>query len=269
MTDTWSISTERGTTVPAHELSEAVARHHERVVAAWRSFGPDEWAAPSRNTGWTVHDTARHVADVMDMVAAEALGEQPPFSIDGFDPRTTPAQWMQASEAEDPDGTIERFARRAPQYRRHVEQLLSAGGDERAVTVYGPAHWHLSIIHVFWDSWLHERDVLLALERPAPSTEAEQRLAVLYGLLMTFVPAKLMGSEGSATIGCSGRHARCLTASLSSGEITSSEVRYDPDIPTADIADVADALSGRGEPLRDLLPGAPEGLDFFAAFMSG
>lgn len=269
MPSRWSVSTEQGSTLTADELVGVLTTHQERLLRSWQSFSDEQWDHPSRNASWSVHDTVRHVADVMQGSAAGVRGESSPFKVDGFDPNATPDVWLAASADDPPARTIERFAEAAPRWRERVGERAAADDASIGRTVYGPAHWSVGVVHVFWDSWLHERDVLLPLSLPAESSIGEQRLAGLYGALMALVPARMMEQPITTSIAFGGLEPHAVAVSHDGGRLVSSEADADEAVLAADAAAVIDSLSGRGDPVSLVLPGAPEELGILAAFLQG
>ncbi len=268
MTKRWSVSTERGVDVGGEHLVDILEAHHSRVIDTWQSLSDEQWTHRSRNRDWTVHDTARHVADGMQRMTAVVLGEPPPMGVDGFDPRSTPDVWLASSATDHPDQTLARYARDAPKLRTRVGERLAAGDDSTGATVYGPAHWSVMVVHGFWDSWLHERDTALPLGLSVESTEHEQRLSALYGMLMAMLPTRMMEQPFEATVTFTGPPDFTVTASHESGRISSVET---PDAHTemhGELCSLVDALSGRGQPVEQLLPAAPALLGAFASFMT-
>lgn len=268
MTELWSVSTDQGLSLSADEFVGLLSAHHERLVGAWQALTPEQWEATSRNAAWSVHDTARHVADAMELGAAGVTGEPAPFAVGEFDPRATPDVWLAESVADPPARTIERFAHAAQRARDRVGDRMAAGDSARGMTVYGPAHWSVNVVHVFWDSWLHERDALLPLGLDAESTNEEQRVAALYGLLMAMVPAKMMEQSFAATVDLRDSGGRVVTAAHDAGVVSSAE-SLDGDTDLAgDLCAMVDSLSGRGAALDEVIPNAPEMLGAFARFMA-
>jgi len=262
----WRVSTDEGVDLDSEELVAVLALHHRRLIDTWQGFTTAQWEHPSRNRGWTVHHTVRHVADAMDRVAA-AANRQPALE-DDFDPRSTPDAWLTASDGESPQATIDRFAGASTLFRAGVGDRLASGDNAHDRTVYGTAHWTVNVAHVLWDSWLHERDVLLPLGQPAPSSEAEERLVGLYGLLMALVPSMMLEQSVSSTVQLTaiGRRTievRCHAGAIGSDEVPAGATTISGDMPTA-----IDALAGRGVAVADALPGAPEELGLLAAFFN-
>lgn len=58
---------------------------------------------------------------------------------------------------------------------------------------YGPMDWTVLVLHGFWDSWLHERDILLARGREHPTDADATAYATAYGLFMSAVVAARRG----------------------------------------------------------------------------
>lgn len=269
MTKLWKVSTEQGLSLSAEEFIGVLSSHHHRVIDAWQAFTPEQWERTSRNPAWSVHSTVRHVADAMQLGAAQVLGEPAPFTLGEFDPRTTPDAWLAESVGEPPARTIERFADAAQRLRVRVGELMAAGDASLASTVYGPAHWTVNIAHIFWDSWLHERDVLIPLGLVPQSTNDEQRLVALYALLMAMVPARTMGQPFDATIDLTGSGGHVVHAVHESGAISSAESMVTEAALAADLCSMVDALSGRGATVEEVIPGAPTMLGSLARFMTG
>ena len=269
MTSLWDVSTDRGLSASADEFVGVLSTHHDRVAETWQALSPEQWEQTSRNTEWSVHDTARHVADAMELGASQVLDEPGRFVPDGFDPLTTPDLWLAASAGDPPARTVERFAEAAQRLRVGVGERMTAGDSSLGKTVYGPAHWSVGVVHLFWDSWLHERDMLIPLGLIAESTNDEQRLAAVYGLLIAMLPARMMRQSFDATIDFTGSGGHIVTAAHESGGISSAEVRTADTDLACDLCSFVDSLSGRGVPLRDLVPDAPDMLSVFADFMAG
>lgn len=263
----WSISTGDGLALGGGALVDVLAVQHRRFVDTWRGFTSADWEHRSRNEAWTVHETVRHVADGAERVVAAVSGEA---SLDEgeFDALSTPAEWLAGSTGESPAATIDRFAAASAALGVGVGERLASGDDTHQPTVYGTAHWTVNVVHLLWDSWLHERDVLLPLGRPAPSSEEEERLVGLYGLLMALVPPMKLGLPVSVVVQLRGAGHRTIEAGCGPDAIHCAEVAANPSAITGRLPAVVDALAGRGDAVADALPAAPDELGFLAAFFN-
>lgn len=265
----WKLSTDAGSSLDAGDLVRVLATHQQRVLEGWHGFTGEQWEHPSRNPGWSVHDTARHVADALESCTAAVWAEPSPFGIADFDARTTPDVWLAQSAHDPPARTIERYAAAAERMRARVGERVAADDPSMARTVYGTAHWSLNVVHILWDSWLHERDIALPLDRPAESSLDEQRLVALYGLLMAMVPSRMMEMSLETTVDFGRTTGHCVAASQDGGRIVTTETDDASGALVGDLAAVVDALAGRGAPVADVLPGAPDELGLLAAYLAG
>lgn len=251
------------------DLIGVLELHHQRVIQTWRAFTPDQWAHPSRNADWTVHQTVRHVADTHELGAGAANGDTEGNEIVGFDPNSTPDAWLDDSAGESPAATIDRFAAATTRLRSGVSNRLAADDQTQSRTVYGTAHWTTNVVHILWDSWLHERDILLPLGLDAESTTGEQRLVGLYGLLMAVVPTMLFKQSIAATVELVGLDRHTISVTCGPDGITAEEDSGAEVNITGSHASAIDALAGRGRTVSDALPGVPEEFGAMAAFLSG
>ena len=60
---------------------------------------------------------------------------------------------------------------------------------------FGPMDWTVRVLHGFWDSWLHERDVLLARGIEHPADGDSTVYATAYGLFIAAAVAPIFGAR--------------------------------------------------------------------------
>ncbi len=262
------MSTSDGVALDAEELLLVLAAQHARLMRGWRELTADQWDRASRNERWSVHETVRHVADGMERGATVADGGNDLESLDRFDPRSTPSEWLEGSEGESPVATIERFGVAARRFRDAVRTRLASDDDARATTVYGDAHWTMNVAHLLWDSWIHERDVLLPLGIAQRSPGNEERLVGLYGVFMSAVPSKLFDQPMSATVELVGRERSTLSLCFDGRQISCAENPGATVAATGAHGPTLDALAGRGLAVDEALPGAPPEMGLLAAYFN-
>ncbi len=265
---TWAVSTADGLVADQETLLSVLALHHDRLLEEWMGFTTDEWSRLTRNPGWSLHVTARHVADAMEQGALAAEGANDLDSLQGFDPRSTPLDWLEASVGEAPAETCVRYTAAARRFRDAVGSRLAAGDNACAMTVYGEAHWTMNVVHVLWDSWIHERDVLLPVDRTQMCSAEEERLVGLYGLFMAGVPSKLFGLDLTAVVELVGQRNTTLELRCDGKQLTCQETPDGQIQTSGDHGPAIDALSGRGLSVEEALPGAPGKLAMLAAHMN-
>jgi uncharacterized protein (TIGR03083 family) len=154
----------------------AYAQHRRRFAAEVASLDEPALAAPSRCALWSVADVLRHCRDVDGWMQALWSGGRPPFS--SFDPIMTPHEFVVAGRSV-PD--VEARDRYVSSSEVMAADVGSSGPERwglKSVSPVGFVPWWLSALHVFFDSWIHERDVLIPLGVRAP-VEASEALPVL------------------------------------------------------------------------------------------
>jgi uncharacterized protein (TIGR03083 family) len=223
---------------------------------SWRpvlaGFTPGDWAARTRCTDWSAHDVVRHLCDCNAIVGGT---DQRVLDVTaGFDPRTTPRRWPAILAGESPDATLARFGDTTRDLLALARSRLDRGQRYDVWLPYGPMDWTVLVLHGFWDSWLHERDILLAQGREHPTDADATGYAAAYGLFIAAAVASMFGSpvlhqqltlsgDGGGVFDLHTRNAVTLT-------VTPATVAGPP------AAQVTDALGGRA-PIPALLSHLP------------
>jgi uncharacterized protein (TIGR03083 family) len=226
---------------PGHVL-DVFGGQRQRFVAVLQGFGPGDWAAPTRCAAWSAQDVVRHLCDANMKAMAVGPDDRTLDRAAGFDPRITPRQWLAASAGEPPDATLSRFVA-TTEDRFALDRARLAQGRRFDIRLpYGRVDWTLRVLHGFWDSWLHERDVLLARGMEHPTGGDATAYATAYGLFIAATMAAALGhpvrdkltlgGDGGGVFDLDGRDGVTLTVT-----------RMTAEGPPA--AQVADALAGR------------------------
>lgn len=267
-TSALGVSTRTGVSAGAGPVIEALATQRARVVLLCRDLSEDEWRAPSRCTNWTVHEVIRHLVDPTDRTAKNARGEATGDAE--FDPRTTPQRWLEETAGLTAPETVEALMATTESQLTAFDELMAAGDDRALPGPYGPIHWTTFALHMFWDSWLHERDVVLPLGRAQDATADENTLAALYGILLAGVPLGTSGATATETFLLTGVGGGGYRLDAGEEMRTTTTDELDVDALSGELAPVVDSLSGRDAELADVLDGPPDRiarLGYVRAFM--
>lgn len=120
---------------------------------------------------------------------------------------------------------------------------LDRGQRYNVLLPYGPTDWTVLVLHGFWDSWLHERDILLARGRAHPTDADATGYAAAYGLFIAAAVASMFGSPvPSQQLTLSGGGGGVFDLDTR-GAVTLKVTRAAVGGPPA--AEVTDALGGR------------------------
>lgn len=166
-----------------------VVAQRRRFVDLLAGLAEDEWRQPSRCEGWTVQDVVTHLITTNQFWAFSiqaGLDGSSTELLATFDPVTSPAEMVAGVGAMPVGDTLAQFTESAEAFVGLVEGL--AASDLDVLAEAPPGHVSVARVcdHAVWDSWVHERDVVLPLGRP-PVVEADEVLASLrYGATLGF-----------------------------------------------------------------------------------
>ena len=248
-------------------LVEVFGEQRQRFVAVLRGFGPDDWAAPTRCADWSAHDVVRHLCDATAFATAAGADDRTLDMTAGFDPRITPREYLAASAGESPAATLSRLVATTSELLACARGRLAGGSRFDVYVPYGPMDWTVLILHLFWDSWIHERDVLLARGNEHPTSDDATGYAAAYGLFISAVVASLFGDPVRDTLMLGGDSGGIFDLD-SRGAVTLTVSREHAAGPPA--AEVTDALAGRGPTaaLGDLPGSSRAALSHLAEFFN-
>lgn len=265
----------------------ALRSQRKRLRDLLAAFDEDAWRVQSRCSEWTVHEVVRHLCDVTAKAAALLAGA-PTEDVEasGMDPRTSPRDWLAHSRGETPDKTVHRFLEADQALLAQVAHCRVSPRD--VGWVYGAVPWSIAVLHLFWDAWIHERDILLPLGEQQTSPAHEQRAAAAYGILIASLPNVALGRSFAEELVLSGSGGGWFGLEVRSGggdarqltmvglpasgtvSVTAAE-DVDPESASAApltgrLVDVVDALVGRDPELLAALAGPSERVERLSIF---
>jgi uncharacterized protein (TIGR03083 family) len=144
--------------LPRQEVSDGLLSELEQFEQLVRSLTPEEWETPSRCTGWTVGDVARHVIGTMADVAGgrlEGLGT-PEVTKREVDERAGRSAEELADECAE---VTKAAAGLLPMFDDAAWAAPSPGGYDGTLGDGVEALWY--------DTWLHADDIRAAIGRPS------------------------------------------------------------------------------------------------------
>lgn len=242
-------------------IARPAIRQRRRLVEALASFDDDDWAHPSRCAGWSNRDVIVHLDSTNPFWVysiASGAGGTPTRLLATFDPVESPAQMVAADDVSTGE-LLERFTSSTEALADLWESLDGEGWS--SIAEAPPGHISVSAVahHALWDSWVHERDVLLPLDR-VPDVEADE---VAAGLRYAAALAAALGvtqrgagaGSGSGVLSIAGSDPD-VSAIVEIGDcvVVRSGVADEPDlVVTGNAVELLEALSVRA-PLRQAVP---------------
>ena len=185
---------------PPDAILGPVVRQRRRLVEALGRLDDDQWGRPTRCEGWDVRDVIVHLDSTNSFwsfsIGAGVAGSPTRF-LATFDPVASPAALV-AESAEPPAVVLDRFAASTEALVTQLESLDDHGW--RSLAEAPPGHISVSAVahHALWDSWVHDRDILvpLGIEQVVEPDEVAASLAYAAALSPAFSVALGHGRTG-------------------------------------------------------------------------
>ena len=251
---------------PNHWSSTRSCAQRRRLLDAARDLVDDQWTSSTRCTDWDARELVLHVLDATDACRTTLTRERSVFG-GSFDPNSSPNRFVESRAGEPVAATLEQLdvaiiatadAIEAQRARTPTPQMTAVWGQE--------VDWRLFVTHMFWDGWIHERDLLLPLGREPVASDAETRLAAAYGLHTAAIMIGMLAIPFDATLRLEGTGSGAYRVVADGLDVT---VSVSP-LETTDGSSngnaiaVTDALAGRGPELGTVLDASPDVVDALA-----
>lgn len=162
-------------------------------------FDEFEWGHASRCAGWSNRDVISHLEGTNRFWVysiRKGLDGTPSEMLAEFDPVETPAQLVDADSGRSIDELLEAFGESTTALCDLIESL---DGDRwTALAEAPPGHQHIGALvhHAHWDSWVHERDILVPLDAELPAMRDEAIAALRYAVALG--PALAVNMEAAS-----------------------------------------------------------------------
>ena len=152
--------------LPLGDPAEPLLRQRRRLASTLGGLGDEQWATASRCEGWSVKDVIAHLVSTNQFWAFSiraALGGEPTRFLTTFDPVTSPAELVEAGRSRSAADVLDQFIESNESLAAVVAEV--DGDDWSTLGEAPPGHVPLSAVamHALWDSWIHERDIVLPL----------------------------------------------------------------------------------------------------------
>jgi uncharacterized protein (TIGR03083 family) len=242
---------------PSDILTPAI-RQRRRLAATLASFDETQWAHRSRCDGWSSRDVIVHLNSTNTFwgfaIGAGVRGEPTQF-LATFDPVASPAQLVTNAPVTSASAVLDEFVASTEAFAAVLGALDADGWS--ALAEAPPGHISVSAVvhHALWDSWVHERDIMVPLGI-ALAVEADEVAACLrYVAALGPAFAINNGQRSSGTLGVDVTNPS-LAFTIRVGERVDvhSGATKDADLTlTGDAVELLEALSVRA-PLRQPIP---------------
>jgi len=189
--------------VPAGDPGVLLVRQRQRLAALLGGLEDEQWSVASRCEGWTVKDVVTHLVSTNQFWAfsidAARQGEPTRF-LSSFDPVASPAQLVDAARSQTAADVLADFAATTDALATTVAGIEGDGWSILGEAPPGHVPLRAVALHALWDSWVHERDIVLPLGL-APVEEPDEIVDCLsYAALLSPALAVAGGSTRNGSI---------------------------------------------------------------------
>lgn len=178
-------------------------RHRRRLVASLREFSEDQWKSTTRCTNWDARGVVSHLVTVdafwLTSLRAAQARDEPTTFIRGFDPSTGTDVFVDPMLELPTEVIFQQLIDGTDAFVTMTGGFAANDWDAPGEAPFGHVSARLLLAHAFWDSWLHERDILEPLGL-APAIEPDELLAATW---YTLVVGALQGGllDDAAPVG--------------------------------------------------------------------
>jgi uncharacterized protein (TIGR03083 family) len=163
-------------------------RHRRRMLDELGALSDEQWKAQTRCDSWDARGVISHLVTVdgfWTMVLTAALARDTPTTfIRGFDPSTGTDALIAPMIDLPPAAILEQLAGTTDRLVATVERLGPDDWSALAEAPFGHMPVRLIMGHALWDSWLHERDILVPLGLTPPVEPDELLVATWYSFVV-------------------------------------------------------------------------------------
>ena len=241
---------------PPGAIAAPAIRQRRRLAEIVAAFTDEQWAHPSRCAGWSNRDVIAHLDSTnafWNFSMAAGLAGEPSQFLATFDPVVTPAQLVAGTAAMSTADVRDAFLASTQSLVERWSALTDA--EWTLLAEAPPGHLTMGAVthHALWDSWIHERDILLPLGI-TPAEEPDEIAASLRyvaALSPAFTRAHGATDPGVLAVDVSSPDVAALIVATDRVAVTeglehSGSTRVAPDLTlTGDAVELLEALSFR------------------------
>ena len=237
--------------LPMEDLRGLVTGQRERFAGVLADLDEAQWSAPSRCDAWSVRDVVAHLVTTngfWSFAIGAGLAGEPTRVLTSFDPVSTPADLVDATRSQPPAEVLHQFVAA----NQDLDATLASIGDEDWDRLAEAPHGHVPIralaLHALWDSWIHERDIVLPLGRPAVEDPDEVAACLRYvaALGPAFVVGAGSGRPGAIVVDASDPDVHFVVDVGDSVALREGDAPQDALVLTGGAVDLTEGLSMRG-----------------------
>ena len=184
------------------EMTDLVATQRRRFAQTLATLDEAQWAAPSRCAEWSAQGVVSHLVEVNQFWTysiRSALAGTPSTLLMNFDPVVNPARSVARMGELSPAEVLARFV----ETNADLASAMADVTDWAVLAESPPGHVCASTAmhHALWDSWTHERDVLVPLGITPVLDDGELAACLRYAATLAPAFALMLDPDRSGAFG--------------------------------------------------------------------
>lgn len=152
--------------LPLGDPAVPLLRQRRRLESLLGGLDDQQWAAASRCEGWSVQDVIAHLVSTNQFWAfsiGAALRGEPTRFLTTFDPVASPAELVEAARSQASAKVLDLFVETNDELGDAIAGLDDDGWSTLGEAPPGHVPLRAVALHALWDSWIHERDIVVPL----------------------------------------------------------------------------------------------------------
>jgi len=152
--------------LPLGDPAVPLMRQRRRLASLLGGLDDQQRAAASRCEGWSVRDVIAHLVSTNQFWAfsiGTALRGEPTRFLTSFDPVASPAELVEAARSQPPAEVLDGLVATNEAIADAIAGLDDDGWSTLGEAPPGHVPLRAVALHALWDSWIHERDIVLPL----------------------------------------------------------------------------------------------------------
>jgi uncharacterized protein (TIGR03083 family) len=189
--------------MPVDDPSVPTLRQRRRLAALLAGLDDGQWSAPSRCQGWAVRDVIAHLVTTnrfWTYSLTSGLAGEPTRFLTQFDPVASPAAMVAAMSEQTPAELLVQFDESNQALAGAIDDLDADSWAAVAEAPQGHLPVPAVVLHALWDSWVHERDIVMPLGMDPVLEQDELTACLLYAAALGPTFLAVLGSTRTGTL---------------------------------------------------------------------
>ena len=169
------------------EIAAAWISHRQRLRSWFAALSQDGWSGATRCTDWRVSDLAQHLvsgAQFLGYTLHQSRKGEATRLLEGFDSQQTAVVAAADFDGLSPQDLLEQMTAMDAQVHHQLGFLAGDAAAAPAEAPPGQVPAYVAVNHFLFDSWVHERDLLLPANELPVTEPSEAAMVASYVVAM-------------------------------------------------------------------------------------